>query len=48
LPMLFGIVVGTSSSLLIATPMLLWLGERRNRKGLPQLRAPLEDIREGV
>jgi SecD/SecF fusion protein len=48
LPMLFGIVVGTSSSIYIAAPLVLLLGERRARKGLPQLRAPLEDIREGV
>lgn len=45
LPMLFGIVVGTSSSIYIAAPILLWLGERRDRKGLPQLREELVDER---
>jgi SecD/SecF fusion protein len=38
LPMLFGIVIGTSSSILIAAPIVLLLGERRMRKGRSQLR----------
>jgi SecD/SecF fusion protein len=38
LPMLFGIVVGTSSSILIAAPIVLLLGNRRMRKGVAQLR----------
>jgi SecD/SecF fusion protein len=38
LPLLFGIVVGTSSSIFIAAPILLLLGKRRERKGLPQLK----------
>lgn len=38
LPMLFGIVIGTSSSIVIAAPILHWLGQRRLRKGLSQLR----------
>jgi SecD/SecF fusion protein len=38
LPLLFGIVVGTSSSIFIAAPILLMLGKRRERKGLPQLK----------
>lgn len=37
-PMVFGILVGTSSSLFIAAPLLLLLGERRSRHGLGQLR----------
>ncbi|MEN0038731.1 MAG: protein translocase subunit SecD [Cellvibrio sp.] len=41
LPMLFGIVIGTSSSILIAAPIVLWLGERRMRKGLGQVRSAL-------
>ncbi|MDQ2077984.1 protein translocase subunit SecD [Marinimicrobium sp. ABcell2] len=45
LPMLFGIVVGTSSSIYIAAPILMLLGERRDKKGLPQLRAELVDDR---
>ena len=40
-PMLFGIVVSTSSSIFIAAPIVLILGKRRQRLGLPQLR-PLE------
>jgi preprotein translocase subunit SecD/preprotein translocase subunit SecF len=31
--MLFGIVVGTSSSIFIAAPILLFLGEHRLRRG---------------
>lgn len=37
LPMLFGIVIGTSSSILIAAPIVLLLGERRMRRGKTQL-----------
>jgi SecD/SecF fusion protein len=40
--MLFGIVIGTSSSILIAAPILLLLGERRIRKGKTQLRDSAE------
>lgn len=46
LPMLFGIVVGTSSSILIAAPIVLLLGERRFRKGLTQLRPTREKLQE--
>lgn len=45
LPMLFGIVIGTSSSVFIASPILYYLGERRNRRGLAQLRPSAEEIR---
>lgn len=45
LPMLFGIVVGTSSSIFIAAPIVLWLGERRLRQGLSQLRPDAEQLR---
>ncbi|HTF97816.1 MAG TPA: protein translocase subunit SecD [Cellvibrio sp.] len=48
LPMLFGIVIGTSSSILIAAPIVHWLGQRRLQKGLSQLRiapAAAEDNR---
>lgn len=45
LPMLFGIVVGTSSSIFIAAPIVLLLGERRLRKGLSQLRPDAEQLR---
>jgi preprotein translocase SecF subunit len=34
--MLFGIVVGTSSSIFIAAPILLFLGEHRLRRGAPK------------
>lgn len=44
LPMLFGIVVGTSSSIFIASPVVLLLGERRLRKGLAQLRPTREQL----
>lgn len=46
LPMLFGIVVGTSSSIFIAAPIVLWLGQRRTRKGLQQLRPTAEQLKE--
>ncbi|GAB3023611.1 protein translocase subunit SecD [Bowmanella dokdonensis] len=42
LPMLFGIIIGTSSSVFIASPILYFLGQRRLKKGLPQLR-PSDD-----
>ena len=35
--MLFGIVVGTSSSIYIAAPILLLLGEHRLRRGNPKV-----------
>ncbi|QXM24603.1 protein translocase subunit SecF [Elioraea tepida] len=39
--MLFGIVVGTSSSIFIAAPILLFLGEKRLRKGgVEEAKAP--------
>jgi len=44
LPMLFGIIIGTSSSVLIASPILYYLSQRRTRKGLPQLRPTREQI----
>lgn len=46
LPMLFGIVIGTSSSVFIASPILYYLGQRRTRRGLPQLRPTAEEIRK--
>ncbi|MFL1455684.1 protein translocase subunit SecD [Marinobacter sp. GN3S48] len=45
LPMLFGIVIGTSSSVFIASPILYYLGQRRARKGLAQLRPTAEEVR---
>ncbi|MED5509149.1 MAG: protein translocase subunit SecD [Pseudomonadota bacterium] len=44
LPMLFGIVIGTSSSVFIAAPILYFLGQRRKQKGLPQLRPTAEEM----
>ncbi|MDX5298054.1 MAG: protein translocase subunit SecF, partial [Gammaproteobacteria bacterium] len=46
LPMLFGVVIGTSSSILIASPILYFLGQRRAKKGLPQLRPSADEIRK--
>lgn len=43
-PMLFGIVVGTSSSIFIAAPILYTLSERRTRKGLAQLKPTREAL----
>lgn len=45
-PMLFGIVIGTSSSILIAAPILYFLGQRRNRQGLSQLRPSAEELKK--
>lgn len=44
LPMLFGIVIGTSSSILIAAPIVLLLGERRMRRGKSQLHSSAETM----
>ncbi len=44
LPMLFGVVVGTSSSIFIAAPIVYILGQRRLRQGLPQLRPTAEEV----
>jgi len=38
--MLFGIVVGTSSSIFIAAPLLLLLGEKRLRRDAQAVTAP--------
>jgi SecD/SecF fusion protein len=46
LPMLFGILIGTSSSIYIASPILYLLGQRRLRKGLAQLRPTAEQLRQ--
>lgn len=48
LPMLFGIVIGTSSSIFIASPILYYLGKRREKKGLKQLRPTAEEVRESL
>lgn len=45
LPMLFGIVISTSSSILIAAPIVLYLGNRRAQKGLAQLHIESEEQR---
>ncbi len=45
LPMLFGIVIGTTSSIFIASPILFYLAQRRSRKGLTQLRPTAEEMR---
>ncbi len=39
LPMLFGIIIGTLSSIFIAAPILLFLGENRLRRGTPEAAA---------
>ncbi|MDG9668691.1 protein translocase subunit SecD [Hahella sp. CR1] len=46
LPMLFGVVIGTSSSIFIASPLLYYLHQRRICKGLPPLRPTAEEVRE--
>jgi preprotein translocase subunit SecD/preprotein translocase subunit SecF len=43
--MLFGIVVGTSSSIFIAAPILLFLGENRlRREAAPVAKAPVPAV----
>ena len=46
LPMLFGIVIGTSSSVFIAAPIVFWMGQHRVRKGLSQLRPTAEEMQK--
>jgi len=48
LPMLFGIVIGTSSSIWIAAPIVLLLGNRRIRQGKSQLRANREQRQKEI
>ncbi len=48
LPMLFGIVIGTSSSVFIASPILYYLGRRREQKGLSQLKPSAEEIQASL
>lgn len=48
LPMLFGIVAGTSSSIFIAAPILYFLGQRRLRRGEAQLRPTAEEVRKAL
>jgi preprotein translocase subunit SecF len=40
LAIIFGIIIGTSSSIFIASPILLFLGEKRLRPGLARAAAP--------
>lgn len=44
LPMLFGIVIGTSSSVFIAAPILYLLAQKRKQKGQRQLRLSPEEM----
>jgi SecD/SecF fusion protein len=46
LPMLFGLVIGTSSSIFIAAPIVFWMGQHRLRKGLSQLRPTAEEMQK--
>ncbi|HSG92455.1 MAG TPA: hypothetical protein VK999_01990, partial [Methylotenera sp.] len=46
IPMLFGIIIGTSSSVFIAAPILYFLAQRRQHKGLPQLRLSTEEMQQ--
>lgn len=46
LPMLFGIVIGTSSSVFIAAPIIYLLGRRRMQQGLAQLRPTREEMQK--
>lgn len=42
LPMLFGIIISTSSSIFIAAPIVLFLGKRRAKQGQAQLHVPAD------
>ena len=46
--MLFGIVVGTSSSIFIAAPILLLLGENRLRRDAQPAKAPKATVKAGM
>ena len=45
--MLFGIVIGTSSSIFIAAPILLFLGENRLRRGAQEVAVPAPGAKDG-
>ena len=45
-PMVFGVLIGTSSSVFVASPILYYLALRRERKGLPQLRKSKEELQK--
>ncbi len=45
-PMLFGIVVGTTSSIFIASPIVMLLGKRRLERGISQLRPSAEQLQQ--
>ncbi|GAB3382623.1 protein translocase subunit SecD [Spongiibacter taiwanensis] len=45
-PMLFGVAIGTSSSIFVASPILYFLGRRRSARGLSQLRPSAEALRQ--
>jgi preprotein translocase subunit SecF len=40
LAIIFGIIIGTSSSIFIASPILLFLGEKRLRPAAPRVAQP--------
>ncbi|SMF66550.1 SecD/SecF fusion protein [Alteromonadaceae bacterium Bs31] len=46
LPMLFGIVIGTSSSMFVAAPILYYLSERRLKRGQRLLRPTPDELQE--
>lgn len=48
LPMVFAVVIGTSSTLFITSSLLHMLGERRARKGKPQLKPTAEEVRASL
>lgn len=48
LPMVFAVVIGTSSTLFITSTLLYLLGSRREKKGKAQLKPTAEEIRASL
>jgi preprotein translocase subunit SecD/preprotein translocase subunit SecF len=47
LALIFGIVIGTSSSIFISSPILLFLGEKRLRPGVARAASPRSPVAAG-
>ena len=47
LALIFGIIIGTSSSIFIASPILLFLGEKRLRPGVARAASPRSPVAAG-
>ncbi|MCW8109584.1 protein translocase subunit SecD [Alteromonas ponticola] len=48
LPMVFAVVIGTSSTLFITSSLMYWLGMQRQKKGKAQLKPTAEEIKASL